>query len=180
MLYRVFEAVLSENPDLTAWAIDSLSCVSDTDYTNRENKGTDIPSAFRSCRLININGRMLCVGSSFNLKTKQTLIDKLLENAYLSKDIFKIERILYDNKLKPWQRTAARTVFAQLKKASYSDRGIGIVSQPTGTERDAVLAEVIRLLFEKSKAEQSVLILTEKAVIAEQLTGRLNELSGGF
>lgn len=178
MMCRVFEEVLTQNSNLIDWAADNLNCVSTVDYTDSKNRSSAMPSAFQSCRIIKVDGKSLCIGSAFNLKAKQTLIDKLLEHANLPAEVFKIDKIVSLPKLMLWQKEAAQSVLSRVNELYGEERRLGLICQPAGTGKSLVLSEIIRLLLENHEQVQSVLVLTSRAGLAEQYRERLDKLSG--
>ena len=64
MMYHVFQEMMIRTPGLADWAAEHLGCVSRTDYAQAKERGEPVPSGFRSCRMVEADGRRLCVGSS--------------------------------------------------------------------------------------------------------------------
>lgn len=171
MMYLAFEEILLRKPELTDWAVESLHCASQTDFTRPENKEADMPAQFRSCRILQMNGKKICIGSGYNLKAKLDLIDRLRQQAGLSKDIF----LLYpDFDLTYWQKEAAEAVLGAFHTRRSEERRLGIVSMPTGAGKTVLLAALFSQLMQEEDGDFSVLLLTGRAQLAAQYAASLS------
>ena len=77
MMARVFEKLLSRHPEQIQAAIEQFSCLSAIDNNQDVQFLGDAPSAFLNKKIFIIAGRTICIGTSYNMKQKQSYINRL-------------------------------------------------------------------------------------------------------
>lgn len=94
---HVFEEILNKNPYQIQEAVSQLKCLSETDYSTLQFIQTDksllppyrsIPSGFRTCKIIEVKGKRVCIGTSYSEKAKLKYIEDLILLCEESRDIF--------------------------------------------------------------------------------------------
>lgn len=181
MMYRVFEEVFKRVPTVIDWAIENLTCVSAVDYSIPENR-MDMPPYFRSCHMLSVEGKSVCIGSSYGSGDKIRLIDKLLHGAGLPKTVFKtiveeVEPFPFD--LRKWQFEAVEKTMQAFTKPREAFNSLGIVSMPVGTGKSVFVTALIHR-FIMQNPDWAVLILTSRSGISEQYYDRLKSAVGGY
>lgn len=176
MMYFAFEEILLRKPELMDWAVEDLHCASWTDYTLSKKEKT-IPPQFRSCRLLQIAGKNICIGSGYNLKAKLDLIGHLRKQAGLPKEILILYPI-FD--LTYWQKDAIQAVLGAFHKYGKDNKRLGIVSMPTGTGKTVMLAALFSQLLQFEERDFSILLLTSRAALALQYMETFSRLIGQF
>lgn len=172
MLYRTFDAFLNRAPELIDWAAEHLNCITLIDYTREENRHGDMPSPFKSCQLIKVGERYVCVGSAYGLKYKQIYIDKFRRKAGLPENSFRMSSGTPNVMPTQRQRKAIRTVLCAIKERKEDNR-IGLLLQPVDTGVTQLLGGLIRTLLHDTS--WTVLLLTQTAVLAEQYCNNLRQ-----
>ena len=180
MMYRVFEQIMARKPELAEWAAEHLDCVSRTDFTRPENRGTGMKANFSSCRMLQIGCRTICIGSSYNLKDKQRRIDRLRQQAGFPPEVFRILSASANTRLlelRPWQKDAIETILKALYAFEVIDGRLGLVSIPTGVGKSQLLVFLLQRFFQVQGIDQSVILLSSRAQIVEQYANLLMEQS---
>lgn len=94
---HVFEKILNKNPHQLINAMSQLKCLSETDYNSLQFIQKDksslppyspIPSGFRTCKIFEVKGKKVCLGTSYNEKDKLKYIEDLILLCQESRDIF--------------------------------------------------------------------------------------------
>lgn len=172
MMYRTFEEILTRKPELTDWAVEFLNCVVWADFIHQENK---ILSQFKNRRFLCIGGKNICIGSGYNLKAKLNLIDRLLQQAGMPKEVF----ILYPElSLTYWQKEAIEAVLSAFNDPGKDNGRLGVVSMPAGMGKTVMMAALFSQLLQLEKRDFSILLLTSRAALALQYTKTLSKLIG--
>ena len=91
IMIMTFGKVLKKHPEYIDRAIETFTCLSDIDYSNKKNCGTDMPSYFRVCYTFEIQGKTVCVGTAYGMDDKLKLMAKLLVMVGEDKNILKME-----------------------------------------------------------------------------------------
>lgn len=180
MMYRAFEEILSRDPKLLEWAARNLHCASWTDFTLPENRGENMPSQFGSSRVLEIEGKRICIGSRYNLKAKQDLIDRLLQRAKMPSGVFRIHPPCPEFQLRYWQKEAIKAVINAMKNHIWDNGRLGIIAMPSGTGKSMLLAALFSEIFQGALKDFSILLLTSRSEMADQYTKVLSVLCKGF
>ncbi len=77
MMARVFEELLSRNPEQIQAALAQFRCLSAIDYSQDNQSLRGAPSAFLNKRTFIIDGQTICIGTSCNMKQKQSYMKRL-------------------------------------------------------------------------------------------------------
>ena len=94
---HVFEEILHNNPHQVTNALFHLKCLSETDYSALHFIQTGksslppyapIPASFRTCKIFEVKGQKLCLGTSYSEKVKLKYIDELILLCEEPHDIF--------------------------------------------------------------------------------------------
>lgn len=90
VMIMTFGKVLKKHPEFIDQAIESFTCLSNIDYSERKNQ-VDMPSYFRVCHTFMIDGKTVCIGTAYGMPDKLKLMAKLLMLVGDEKDTLQIE-----------------------------------------------------------------------------------------
>lgn len=96
MMLLFFAQVLNRHPELIGevGSYKGMNCVSDIDYTAKENQTSDMPPYFRICQYFTFsNGEKLCVGTAYAIGEKLKKMALLLSICGEAPDIFQSEQV---------------------------------------------------------------------------------------
>ena len=91
IMIMTFGKVLKKHPEYIDRAIETFTCLSGVDYSDKKNCGTDMPSYFRVCYTVEIEGKTVCIGTSYGIDDKLKLMAKLLVLVGEERDVLKME-----------------------------------------------------------------------------------------
>ena len=77
MMRRVFKLLLNRNPQAVAEAVETLPCLSTTDYTRDLGALSTAPDAFVNSCLLDVGERTICLATSYNMEQKRKHISDL-------------------------------------------------------------------------------------------------------
>lgn len=94
MMLNVFAKVLKNHPDKVKTLPEQagMNCVSKIDYTDKANRGDNMPSYFRICEYFPIADG-ICVGTAYGIQDKMKKIARLFEICEEDWDIFQSEDV---------------------------------------------------------------------------------------
>lgn len=90
VMIMTFGKVLKKHPEFIDQALESFTCLSNIDYSERKNQ-VDMPSYFRVCHTFMIDGKTVCIGTAYGMPDKLKLMAKLLMLVGDEKDALQIE-----------------------------------------------------------------------------------------
>lgn len=96
MMLLFFAQVLNRYPEVISevGSYKGMNCVSDVDYTAKENQTPDMPPYFRICQYFTFpNGEKLCVGTAYAIGEKLKKMALLLSICGEASDIFQSEQV---------------------------------------------------------------------------------------
>lgn len=96
MMLLFFAQLLNRHPELISevGSYKGMNCVSDIDYSSKENQTPDMPSYFRNCQYFTFsNGEKLCVGTAYGIGDKLKKMALLLSICKEAPDIFRSEQV---------------------------------------------------------------------------------------
>lgn len=96
MMLLFFAQVLNRHPEVISevGSYKGMNCVSDVDYTAKENQTPDMPPYFRICQYFTFpNGEKLCVGTAYAIGEKLKKMALLLSICGEASDIFQSEQV---------------------------------------------------------------------------------------
>ena len=91
IMIMTFGKVLKKHPEYIDRAIETFTCLSSIDYSDKKNCSTDMPSYFRVCYTFEIEGKTVCIGTAYGMADKLKLMAKLLMMVGEERDVLKME-----------------------------------------------------------------------------------------